>query len=161
MSISLSSSFSSLFGLLSVPSLVLSAPFPCLPHPSLPSFTIQLLTGHICRLIYQSCWLLHTHRVVKTFISDVQSESTTTSIKLLTLVSIGKIGRLIGGWGLVGGAMWDGACRLGMWHGLLFCLRVLTCTVFSSEVWTCCLWVAEYQAPLSVFTGICSHCFHR
>ena len=34
-----------------------------------------------------------THRVVETFISDVQSESTTTSVKLLALVSIGEIGR--------------------------------------------------------------------
>ena len=34
-----------------------------------------------------------THRVVEMFISDVQSESTTTSVKLLALVSIGEIGR--------------------------------------------------------------------
>ena len=55
-----------------------------------------------------------TWRVVEMFISDVQSESATTSVKLLALVSIGEIGRhrWVGpcGWGLVGGALWDGTC---------------------------------------------------
>lgn len=45
-----------------------------------------------------------THRVVEMFISDVQSESTTTSVKLLALVSIGEIGRRR----YVGVAMWVG-----------------------------------------------------
>ena len=34
-----------------------------------------------------------TRRVVEMFISDVQNESTTTSVKLLALISIGEIGR--------------------------------------------------------------------
>ena len=34
-----------------------------------------------------------TRRVVEMFISDVQSESTTTSVKLLALISIGEMGR--------------------------------------------------------------------
>ena len=74
--------------------------------------------------------------MVKTFISGVQSESTSTSIKLsalvsiIYLVSIGKMDRHTGGWGLVGGAMCGGACRLGKLHGLLFCfVSLVTCTV--------------------------------
>ena len=78
-----------------------------------------------------------TRRVVEMFISDVQNESTTTSVKLLALISIGEIGR----------RRWAGTCgwgHLAMMYMYVDCGSFVAYSVvlwvFTATVW---LWSEE------------------